>query len=714
MLALVGMVTSHLIITTTAAHAAESIPEVQWPAVTASPNNDMVTSPQGHVTMGCSQYDTYQDLVTYNTTGAVVRQISRTSQIDGVNNCISFPVVDKLGDLYGTPSGGRNLLAYKANTLKWKYFHNCTFTNRSVAVGGNGNIYTLDSNNHLIGLTPNVEPGTDMPKKILDIPVASGCEGTLQAFRDGIMVEWNAQRNREFYTYSGKKLEPGSAAIGRMPVNADGRVFEASYQASGSLLRSATVTAYDITKGRTWSRRVSLDGAYVFGASRYPTPDGGVFIVMEEKKLEGGVTTEEMVLTLIKLNASGTPLWSKTIPNQDGNGNNYNHYKAVVDTGGKLTLVRGGELATNNPSRREGGISIGVFDGAGTVVYNKVMHGNLQEADGATAGYRLQDITIGVDTLFLRAAPCSGNYCDVTNTKLYPLRIPSVRTDSPRGTVLYANTGPQPAPRSYVSLGDSFSSGHGNSPYMDGTACLRSTQSYARVLGTDPTTTLQLDKFVACSGAKTTHILNGWQDEPPQINALSDNPKAVTITIGGNNIEFTAFGIACVLGTCNFGSAEYLNSRRLIDTALGADLEATYTAILEATKAAGTKIGVLGYPQVVKWKSSSDPFDARCTYMYDGPNGSGYWEEARAANDIVSRLNLKIVETVEKLREQGGDNLRLDFISATQPGGPFEGHEMCSSGESYFLNVDQTGGSFHPNVKGQAAYAKLVRAFMGE
>jgi hypothetical protein len=125
---------------------------------------------------------------------------------------------------------------------------------------------------------------------------------------------------------------------------------------------------------------------------------------------------------------------------------------------------------------------------------------------------------------------------------------------------------------------------------------------------------------------------------------------------------------------------------------------------------------VLGYPHVAPEKTASDPMDPRCPFLYY----SGYdtmgrpvlWEDAQAARDIVDRLNAAIEDAVNEVREDDPENVRIHFVSATEPGSPFEGREMCSTGDSYFLNLDQWPGNnmapFHPNEQGQAAYAELL------
>lgn len=60
------------------ARAAESIPELQWPAVNTQLMNlnQLVASPKGDVTVGCYWLSpAKQDLTTYSATGVVTRKI---------------------------------------------------------------------------------------------------------------------------------------------------------------------------------------------------------------------------------------------------------------------------------------------------------------------------------------------------------------------------------------------------------------------------------------------------------------------------------------------------------------------------------------------------------------------------------------------------------------------------------------------------------------
>ncbi len=113
----------------------------------------------------------------------------------------------------------------------------------------------------------------------------------------------------------------------------------------------------------------------------------------------------------------------------------------------------------------------------------------------------------------------------------------------------------QPTGDPYVALGDSYSSGEGLAPYLDGNAqdpaeCDRSTASaypdlVASTLGLPFTT----GDFLACSGATTqdlvsSHLAAGATPTP----VLGPSTKLVTLTIGGNDLNFVPTLEACVDG----------------------------------------------------------------------------------------------------------------------------------------------------------------------
>jgi lysophospholipase L1-like esterase len=103
-----------------------------------------------------------------------------------------------------------------------------------------------------------------------------------------------------------------------------------------------------------------------------------------------------------------------------------------------------------------------------------------------------------------------------------------------------ATAAPTPPSIKYVALGSSFASGYGQTPYegsLIGQTCGRSLSDYPKQVSA----TLNLSLTDAtCGGATTDNILTTPQYGfvPPQINAVSSDTRLVTITVGGNDVNY--------------------------------------------------------------------------------------------------------------------------------------------------------------------------------
>lgn len=710
------------------ASAAEYIPPLQWPAVQVgiySIYSQSKVSPQGQITLGCHAYETAQDLVTYSSTGSEVRRLPHTQQIDGVANCIYNIAVDKNGDLYGSPRQSANLLAYRNNTLKWKYPLGCTYYMANPVVGADGNIYAVNGSGRLVGLTPEVEAGTTQPKKILDAPVSNArCDTTLLAHKDGLIAVDNARAT--FYSYSGVNLgsTPSDAVVREenSPINATGRVFYDKYVESGGL-RGATVSAYDYGRRETtWTATVSANGAYVYSAAPRATPDGGAIVYLREREQDQfGAITGRTALNLVKLNAFGIVQWRKNLPLRDPSQNPFAEPEIKVDANGNIVVVRNGKLKTNDPNNAEvNAIHIAVFNSSGTAIYNNLMRGNTDKTAGTITGYQLKSSTLqpAPGVLYFSAQPCLSDGCFNT-VKLYPIKVAGLGLDYPRGAIYTRTQRPGAA---YIALGDSFSSGEGVEPFEAGTAipllnkCHRSDYAYARLIsGTSPKIpSLGSNGFRACSGAVTEHITDAPQwNEGTQLDLPvwpDTTTQLVTLTIGGNDIGFSDFGKACFYGSCAIGSEAYTKAFNKLNTSLPGNLEKTYKRILEHTPNA--QVYVLGYPHVIADKTASDPVDSRCMYMYSFLEPDK-WGDVKAARNIVTLLNDTIRRKVEAI---GATNPRLTYIPFDGEDSPFKSHEICGAGTTWFHNVNQGATDvsyvFHPNKLGQEAYGATARAII--
>jgi len=97
---------------------------------------------------------------------------------------------------------------------------------------------------------------------------------------------------------------------------------------------------------------------------------------------------------------------------------------------------------------------------------------------------------------------------------------------------------PIPAGAKYVALGSSFAAGPGITPVEPGSpaACARSTRNYANLVAGHLKLALT---DATCSGATTANVLTTSQaGQPPQINAVTADTKLVTMTIGGNDVNY--------------------------------------------------------------------------------------------------------------------------------------------------------------------------------
>jgi lysophospholipase L1-like esterase len=275
--------------------------------------------------------------------------------------------------------------------------------------------------------------------------------------------------------------------------------------------------------------------------------------------------------------------------------------------------------------------------------------------------------------------------------------------DGTRGLpyILIRGTG-LPASPVYAALGDSYSSGEGNPPFIPdsnfpGDRCHRSLAAYSEHLTTVPAP--QRFEFVACSGAKTAQITgaNTKNNEPAQVSALSDATTVVTITIGGNDIGFPHVIEQCVALPI---SCKWLDGKSVPAAikALRPTLLSTYTAIHAAAPNALLVVG--GYP---------DLFAATSIKNCHGVTGISTTERAWL-NSMGDLLNSTIQAAVTEDHATGHRTVFAPVNGAAP--GTFTGHQLCSGSSSVYLRGESSppGYSFHPNAAGQLAYAAAFDA----
>jgi lysophospholipase L1-like esterase len=278
----------------------------------------------------------------------------------------------------------------------------------------------------------------------------------------------------------------------------------------------------------------------------------------------------------------------------------------------------------------------------------------------------------------------------------------------------------------YVALGDSYSSGEGNpgpqaTPWLDtsGVAstaddgCHRSAKSYPALVNTwlksDRTLSQLSFHFVACSGATTGDLWdsgatpNGKESQQLGWTAALARARIVTVSIGGNDLNFSDILTNCVVGPPVHTCDEHSNDGWIADLhknieALEPTLVSTYRKI-EAL-APHAALYVVGYPFLFPPQPSTIQQNVSCPRRADiAPNGIGYLassEQALAA--VIS---------------QAASEAKAHFVNPNTPGpSSFSGHSVCAKHPWIIrphLATNQVF-SFHPNAQGQAAFADLVES----
>jgi lysophospholipase L1-like esterase len=232
-------------------------------------------------------------------------------------------------------------------------------------------------------------------------------------------------------------------------------------------------------------------------------------------------------------------------------------------------------------------------------------------------------------------------------------------------------------PLRYAALGDSYSAGMGGG--NEHGRCEKSPNAFPRIIA--KAHSIELSRFVACSGATTGDVL------ADQIEALDPQIDLVTITIGGNDLDVSALPSACAGGQTAQCKAAVATSVTLLNE-LPRKLERTYKAIAEAAPHA--RILVADYP-----------------LFYDLPPitektiGSEQVSAAIAVDTAVASLDATIEQAVQKQRQTGTD---IQFVDV-----PFSGHGVNSDHPWFVLNGLY---AYHPTKPGYQRYAKVLTSFL--
>ncbi len=247
-----------------------------------------------------------------------------------------------------------------------------------------------------------------------------------------------------------------------------------------------------------------------------------------------------------------------------------------------------------------------------------------------------------------------------------------------------------PAPGSrYVALGSSFAAGPGIPDPLG--SCGRSDHNYAQLVANSLNLVLT---DVSCSGATTGNIRNTPQgDAAPQIDAVTPETALVTVTIGGNDINYTSSTFACS-GTASDQHCTANLDRAMINNAVD-QLPAILGATLDAIRAKAPQaiIVLVAYPRVF-------PADAiNCVELDLSPEDTTY----------LAALGQKLEDIFVDVTSDRQILIADAYVGAA-------GHGPCAPPAERWVNgasVAETGIRYHPTAEGHIEMARLVLAALG-
>lgn len=312
-------------------------------------------------------------------------------------------------------------------------------------------------------------------------------------------------------------------------------------------------------------------------------------------------------------------------------------------------------------------------------------------------------------------------------------------------------------PGQYVILGDSYASGEGVDPlldggYFDGTddpaenMCHRSSLAYGPKVAAllESVSAISSGGWLmpACSGDETNNLLNrsGKDFSPsplPQIQYLDPQTRYVTLTIGGNDVGFADIITACTellevpvlwlnsAAACEakLGAAESMIS----DGTMRARLTQLYRTVLQ--RAPSARLVVTTYPRLFPANSSytgltMPPARKYCVTRSSLPRLGFRASTVNRFNAAETALNKLITESVNKARIEDGLSGRISL--ARLDIGDLAAHPFACGDEGaptphingVRLAVEPVPptrpvvatSSFHPNEQGHDAFTPYVVA----
>lgn len=274
------------------------------------------------------------------------------------------------------------------------------------------------------------------------------------------------------------------------------------------------------------------------------------------------------------------------------------------------------------------------------------------------------------------------------------LRSPT--SDAPSGpfpSAVPPSDGPAPAPAiGYAALGDSYSSGEGLRPFLSGTntgknTCHRSLKAYSQLIRPKP------DAFVACSGQTSMayfySVMSGKEKEKPQKAALNKKAGLVTMTMGGNNLDWSGILPTCIQVQTQVVHVVVLQDAKRCQSSLNqipgrltsmrSSLMAIYSDAL--MRAPNAQIRVLNYPPLFPDRGNNKGKDCRILRLNVATplSPTGFQLSIKGAVEqkfvqVQDQANFAVAQAVNWTRTYNAGGSRLQLVDVTGNFGGARGH----------------------------------------
>jgi lysophospholipase L1-like esterase len=246
-------------------------------------------------------------------------------------------------------------------------------------------------------------------------------------------------------------------------------------------------------------------------------------------------------------------------------------------------------------------------------------------------------------------------------------------------------------PGTIVGLGDSYSSGEGNPPFLTSSPCDVSPVAWQSMLFPNRgSTSPYIEGNLACSGARIADLFQPFKGQPAQFGVLQQlHPTIATVMIGGNDLGFGKLLAECFALGC-LSDSQFAAEKNAIQ-----QLEPRLRNAYEKLMTAVNRLIVVGYPRIFPVNHSSA---IHCGWLTPG-------EQARF-NQLAGLL--------DAAERQAATAAGAQFVSTLDA---LTGHELCTP-DSYMVPIASLRHPVpkvyygHPTAEGQAMIAAAVRAVL--